>query len=221
MSIPNIFRAGLLGLGIAASAAPAAAATCIGACGHDLPGGDVTAAPIGGGSYSWVSTAGGVDGAGQLPGVGGTNGSEFSTSFVAAAGDQLRYVFNFVTSDGQSAPGQFVYEDYASVRLLDAASGALVAMLFNARTEPAGSIAPGDGLPAIDPGVTLTPASVGITPGSGAGGAPVWAPLGSSSGSCWGPGCGLTGWIESTYTIAAAGSYELVFGVTNWGRRRL
>ena len=217
MSISPVFRAALLGLAVAASSNPAAAATCVGSCGHDFADGDVSAAPVGDGTFGWVSTAGGIDGAGQLAGIGGTNGSTFTTSFVAAAGDQLRYVFNFVSSDGQSAPGEFIYEDYASVQLLDAATDALVAVLFNARTEPSGPIAPGDGLPPIDPGVTLNPASVGITLGSGANGGPVWAPLGGSSGTCWGPGCGLTGWVESTYTIAAGGSYKLQFAVTNWG----
>jgi len=49
---------------------------------------------------------------------------------------------------------------------------------------------------------------------------PVWDKLGDSSGGCFGGpgnGCGYTGWIKSTYTIADAGTYRLGFGVTNFG----
>ena len=48
------------------------------------------------------------------------------------------------------------------------------------------------------------------------GGAPTWAPLGDYSGFCYGPGCGFTGWVTSSFTIGSAGSYILEFGVTNW-----
>ncbi|MBL8769834.1 MAG: NF038132 family protein [Phenylobacterium sp.] len=195
----------------------AQAAVCIGACGTLGADGDVTAPP-GGSSYGWVSTAGGVTGKGQIDSVGGTNGSAFITSsFAANAGDNLHYDFNFVSSDGQSGEGSFIYEDYAFVQLVDAFSGDLIAMLFNARTEPAGLISPGLGLPPVDPGVTLTPPTSPLTLGSGANGGPVWSPLGSYSGACWGPGCGLTGWISADYTVAEDGDYRLVFGVSNWG----
>lgn len=203
----------LLGL----AAGDAAASTCVGSCGVLGADGDVTAPP-GAATYGWVSTFGGLDGQGQLPGVGGTNGSAFTTNaFAAAAGEALKYNFNFVSSDGQSAPGEFIYEDYGFVELVDANTDALVAMLFNARTEPATLTVPGSGLPAIDPGVTLTPSTSSIQIGTGAGGGPLWSPLGDSSGTCWGPGCGYTGWIASNYTIAATGDYKLVFGVSNWG----
>ena len=196
---------------------PASAATCMGKCGVLGADGDVVAPPVGS-TYGYISTFGGVDGAGQLSSVGGTDGSAFTTSmFTATAGQNLQYQFNFVTSDGQNGPGTFIYEDYASVQLVDAASGSLVAMLFNARTEPAGLIVPGTGLPPIDPGVTLTPSTVPITLGSGANGGPLWSPLGAYSGECWGPGCGYTGWVQSDYTVAASGNYKLVFGVSNWG----
>ncbi len=198
----------------------ASAASCIGKCGTLGANGDVTAPP-GGGTYGWVSTFGGVTGAGQLPTIGGTNGSQFTTSaFTATAGQNLHYEFNFITSDGQFDPGGFIYEDYGSVQLIDVTTGNSI-MLFNARTEPSGTIAPGTGLPPIDPGVTLTPLDVPISPGSGTGtnnfpGGPVWSPLGSSSGTCYGAGCGLTGWIASDYTVATSGTYQLVFGVSNW-----
>lgn len=207
-----------LTLGVLAAAGTAsAAATCVGACGVAAANGDV-AAPPGGGNYSWISTAGGVNGAGQIPAVGGTDGSALtSAAFTANAGQTLGYDFNFVTSDGQNGRGAFVYEDYAWVELIDANSSAVVATLFTARTEPTGSIVPGAGLPGVDPGVTLTPGAVPISAGSGASGAPNWAPLQAYSGQCWGGGCGLTGWVHSDFVVQTSGAYKVVFGVSNWG----
>jgi len=200
-----------------AMAGSASAATCIGSCGVSGANGDVSAPP-GGGSYSWISTAGGVNGAGQLPSIGGTNGSQLTSgTFSGAAGQNLGYTFKFVTSDGQAGAGSFIYQDYAWVKLLNAVTNATVATLFTARTEPAGSIVPGKGLPAVASGVSLHPATVPISSGSGAGGAPVWAPLGGSSGTCWGAGCGLTSWVASNYTLQSSGLYKVVFGVSNWG----
>ncbi len=150
-------------------------------------------------------------GAGQLPGVGGTNGTTYKTSaFTAAAGDTLRYFFNYVSSDGQSAPGEFVYEDYTWAQLQDTV-GNVVATLITARTEPSGNIIPGAGIP-IPVDAVLTPSSVTIT-----GGAPTWSPLGTWSNQCWGPGCGYTNWVQSDYTIQNGGTYVLAFGVSNWG----
>ena len=204
-------------------AAPAAAQTCVGSCGTDVANGDVTV-PTGFSSYTYITTNGGVAGAGSL-GVGGeTDGSQLTTAvFSATAGSQLQYDFNYITSDGSG------YPDYAWAEL-ETSTGTPVALLFTARTEPSGNIVPGNGLPATSPGVTLNPGSVVITPGSGTGcggpfnnspgcnspaGGPVWSELGQWSGTCWAAGCGLTGWVTSDYTIAAAGNYELVFGVTN------
>ena len=83
------------------------AATCVGACGT-LGANGVVIAPPSGGTYTYVTTEGGVSGAGQLPGEGGTNGSLYTTSaFGAAAGDDLEFWFNYVTSDGSG------YADYA------------------------------------------------------------------------------------------------------------
>jgi hypothetical protein len=222
----NLLRVGgaaaALALALAFGVQGASAGSCIGSCGNNMgPDGDVTAPPISS-TYSWISTYGGVDGAGQLPGIGGTDGSSLtSSSFTAAAGDNLRYYFNFVSSDGQSVPGSFIYEDYGWVQLVNLATNATT-MLFNGRAEPIGLTVPGQGLPPIDPAVTLTPASSGMNTGTGAGGGPVWSPLGDPalggySGACWGPGCGFSGWIQSDYTVPTDGAYELVFGVTNWG----
>src|SRR5512135_2998838 len=117
--MPKFSRASSLRLAGAACAslalavgAPAVAGTCVGACGSLGANGDVTASPSGAAQYGWISTYGGVDGVGQLPSVLGTDGSTFTTSaFSATAGDNLQYYFNFVTSDGQNGPGQFIYED--------------------------------------------------------------------------------------------------------------
>jgi hypothetical protein len=207
-------------LSLAASGA-ANAATCTGSCGTGVANGDV-ANPSGASSYGWVSTFGGADGAGQLAGIGGTNGSSFTTSmFHAQAGQNLSYYFNYISSDGQDGAGQFVFEDYASVQLIDAVTGQAVAVLFDARSEPTGNIVPGAGLPPIDPGVTLTPSSATMKSGSGVNGnlpgGPVWSQLGDYSGWCWGAGCGQTGWIQSNYQVSQTGDYQLAFGVTNWG----
>ncbi len=204
------FAAAALAAGlITLSAGAATAATCVGACGVRSADG-VVVAPPNSPSYRWISTWGGVTGAGQISTVGGTNGSTFTSSvFSAAGGADLEFYFNYVTSDGQNGSDGFIYEDYTWVELQTAAAEH-VAYLFTARTEPTGTIVPGDGLPGVT--ATLTPASVPII-----GGAPNWSRLGDYSNQCWGPGCGYTGWIRSNYTIADSGSYQLVFGVTNWG----
>ena len=132
-------RASLLAaVGVAASilltATGGSAAVCVGQCGVLGANGDVTA-PSAGLTYGWISTFGGPTGGGQIASVGGTNGSSFiTTSFVATAGQNLHYSFNFVSSDGQSQPGTFIFEDYAFVELIDLANGGSTTMLFNART---------------------------------------------------------------------------------------
>jgi hypothetical protein len=203
-------------LGIAAFVAVSALATAteskaisltgwsgVGNFGTSGANGVVTLAPNNAdGQYGYVSTNQGVIGVG-LPGIGGTNGSTVTSSlFSANAGDSLRFFFNYVTSDG----GNFA--DYGWAQLLDAASNP-VALLFTARTTPGGDTAPGFGLPPL--GATLTPASTPIIPG-----APNWSALGISSGTCFSPGCGYTGWIQASYNILTEGSYRLQFGVVNW-----
>ena len=189
-------------LGVA-SATGASADTCVGNCGTLGANGVVTTSPLGG-SYQYISTNGGAFGEGQLASVGGTNGSQFTTSqFSANAGSVLNFYFNYVTSDGAG------YADYTFAQLQPLAGSAIT--LFTARTTTVGNTSPGFGLPANDPGVTLTPASTAIISGP-----PSWSALGGSSGTCYDTGCGYTGWIQSTYTIQDAGLYSLTFGVTNW-----
>ena len=63
-------------------------------------------------------------------------------------------------------------------------------------------------MPAI--AAVTTPSTVTIIPGG-----PSWSPLGRDSGTCYGIGCGYTGWVQSDYTIAASGNYYLELGVMN------
>ena len=196
-------------MAIAFSAAPASAGTCIGNCGTSGADGDIGLSPTGNPSYSYVSTwDGSPTTAGEIASVGDNDGgpntgSQFTTSlFSAAAGDSLAFYFNYITSDGAG------FADYGWAELVDS-MGAHVAWLFTGRTQASGDIAPGFGLPALD--ATLTPATSPII-----GGAPDWSLLGGDNNSCYAAGCGYTGWIESTYTIASAGTYAVVFGVTNW-----
>ena len=180
--------------------------TCSGNCGTDGADGVVTLSPAASTAYEWVSTSGGAGGVGSLPtgAQGGeTDGSTLTTPvFSASAGTPLNFYFNYVTSDGGG------YADYAWAELFSA-SNAPVALLFTARTVPSGSIVPGAGLPA--PLATLTPSSVPII-----GGGSTWLPLGGDSGQCYDTGCGYTGWVQSSYTISAAGTYYLKVGVVNW-----
>jgi hypothetical protein len=121
----------------------------------------------------------------------------------------LSFRFNYITRDGGEFP------DYGFAHLFDAGLNRTV--LFNARTTPSGNTFPGGGLPAPSAGVTLTPPSATIIAG-----APNWSPLGVAENNsqalgtnCWAAGCGYTGWVTASFTIAAAGNYRLDFGVMN------
>lgn len=199
----------LLVLSIAATAGSVPAGwSCNGNCGTGVADGDVPLGPSGN-PYEWISTFGGINGVGSLAGVGGsghpTNGTVLTSStFTANADDALKFYFNYVSSDGDT------YVDYAWVQLVNVADSSLNVLLFTARSTPSG--VPGPDMPA--PAATL--GSFTFTPG-----APTWSPLGDSGtgSSCWhGPtmGCGYTGWISSSYNIAVAGDYYLLFGITNW-----
>ena len=191
------------------------ASTCVGTCGTGTANGDVTLPP-GFSSYNYVTTAGGPAGGGNLPslfgpaGVTSTNGSTFTTdAFTATAGEMINFNFNYVTSDGSSS-----FPDYAWAGLLSTDGGSNY-LIFSAQTQPTGNTVPGETLPALAPGTALVPTTSAIMAGSGSDGGPVWAALAEDSGSCYDPGCGLTGWIESQFTGEAAGSYTLEFGVSN------
>jgi hypothetical protein len=194
--------------GVCFTATPSQAATCIGNCGKVESGftGSVTAAPTNFGAYDWVSTSGGQSGAAKLPGTfssGSTTGSELiSDAFFGAAGQEVSFWFNYITSDGAG------FADYGFAQLINTTTNDVI-NLFTARTLASGTIVPGTNMPVVE--ATLSPATVPIKPG-----APVWAPLGGSSGTCYASGCGYTGWVESTYTLEASGSYQLRFGTANW-----
>lgn len=220
MNISNLGRligAGLLALGLHAFAPSATAQTfsgglpadwvCFGNCDTTGADGVVGLAPGGGSQVGYVSTDFGFIGASPFALGDESTGSRLASSvFGAAAGDRLALQFNYVSSDGDE------YADYAWARLVDAGSGATAAMLFSATTQPAGLLVPSANLPAVD--ATLTPATASIVNNS-----TVWSPLGSAddgAGSCWGAGCGSSGWVQSAFTFTSGGSYRLEFGVVNW-----
>ena len=188
-------------------AASASAYECFGNCGT-LGADGVVTAPPGGGDYQYVTTSGGEMGGGSLHvnGINETNGSRYvSDSFSVSAGDSLHFYFNYITSDGAAG-----YTDYAWVALRPLNGGADL-ILFTARSTPKGDTVPGFGLPGLADGVVLSPGSTPIING-----APVWGPLGGSSGDCFtGSGCGYTDWIGMDYIFADGGIYNLIFGVTN------
>lgn len=193
----TVVSALLMSLGMIGSSS---AAVCVGTCGTMGANGVVTASPQGG-DYNYVSTAGGVSMNGVNIGS-ETNGSTYSFSFLGNTNDELKFHFNFVTSDGSG------FADYAYVNLIGPSS---TITLFTARTTPSGNTVPGFGMPVISPGVTINPATVTVIPGG-----PAWAPLAGSSGACYSTGCGYTGWVDATYDLVETGTYSLLFGVVNW-----
>jgi hypothetical protein len=176
---------------------------CQGNCGTMNANGHVTTSPEGG-AYAYVTTAGSQYTPDGLAIGSETNGSVLRSSlFSAAAGDDLEFYFNYVTSDSAQ------YVEYAWARLLNQDLSE-AALLFNARTTDSGNTVPGFNLPGI--AATIIPASTPIIAGT------TWSALGAHSGTCYlnGPACGHTGWIKSLYDIATAGNYYLEFGVVNW-----
>ncbi len=202
---------GIIAIGTAASATTLPGiGDYVGNAGFGVANGDVgvpplAGVPLPGADYVYVTTD---DGDPLLTGLGlgsESGGSELTTfAFSALAGTELSYFFNFVTSDG----GDFA--DYAYVQLLNAADDSVAATLLTARTVAMGDVVPGFGMPAISAGVTLTPATSGILPGT------TWSELGVESGTCFDTGCGHTDWIETSFTIDTAGDYKFRFGVMNW-----
>jgi hypothetical protein len=188
---------------------------CVGTCGTDIANGDVTLPP-GFSSYEFVTTNGGPIGGGNLPaifgppGVNSTNGSTFTTSsFSTTPGELISFQFNYVTSDGSGFP------DYAWAGLMST-DGGTDYLIFSAQTQPPpADTVPGVTMPPLAPGASLVPPASPITPGSGTSGGPVWSHLGTSSGTCFATGCGLTGWIASMFNGEAADTYVLAFGVSN------
>lgn len=202
-----------------------AAWTCQGACLARPADGDITLSPAGSARYGVVATAGStVYGASPLALDGNsrgveTNGSVItSPAFTAAAGDRMDLWFNYASTDGKG------FDDYAWARLLDAASGQLVAWLFTARSSNSstGNIVPGDVVDRdeFDPDLVIVGYDQFDFQTRDASNPIDWSPLGDSNGSCWkdtAQGCGFTGWLQSRWSFAAAGSYRVEIGVVNWG----
>jgi hypothetical protein len=232
------FRTTLTWLGLAgtllAATAAHAADVALGGASWNTTGaagvisGDTTVpvSPLGNAQFGYITTAGGVYGTSPLvlrsEGRGTenqTNGTKVvSGSFNAGANEKLDLYFNYVSTDGRG------YDDYAWARLVNAGSNTTAAWLFTARSTNSanGSVVPGDVLNRqVDnklPDQLDAVLNDGNTVGFKVAGTQ-WAPLGFSSGICWDSAntCGPTGWIKSSFSIAASGNYYLEFGVNNWG----
>jgi len=163
--------------------------------------------PAQGAAFAYIDNRGGT-GTGAYGGTAGTTLQ--SAPITLAAGSVLSLKYAFMTNDGGG------FNDFAFIQLRDATSGAVVATLANANTSSAGAPsvpAQGGPAPAVSAGVTLSPSQAyfnGLS--TGPVGGDTYGP-GSYSG---GPG-GSTGWITSTYTIPATGSYRLFFLVSDVG----
>ena len=190
-----------LGLGMAAQAA-----TVAGTGGTGAVDGNMTAAPIGDGSFFYVTTNGGVGGVGLGLGSEATGSTYTFDQFTVGAGSTLSYSFNFFTTDS----GDFA--DYAWAMLTNVDTSATY-MLLTARTSSTGETVPGNGMPALDANASVSGTPVAIT-----GPAPTWSALGGDSGTCYNnaTGCGYTGWVDGGFLFADAGNYTLTFGVVNW-----
>lgn len=191
---------------------PLAGSTCTGNCGTIGANGNIgLSGNVGSTAHGWVSTASGVSAAANNVGFGlggETNGSKLAYNFnVANNNTSLSFKFQYITSDGTSS-----FIEYGYAKLTDIVNSNSI-ILFHARTTPTGNIVPGFGLPPIN--ATIVPSSTPVIANQ-----TTWSPLGGSSGACFqgaAAGCGRTDWITAQYTVAAAGNYQLEFGVINWG----
>ena len=192
----------------------------------------VPTSPLGNAQFGYVTTAGpegdynqtyntsplALESQGKGSGT-QTNGTKVRLgSFQATANEKLDLYFDYITTDGSG------YDDYAWARLIDAGNQSTAAWLFTARSTHSGNgnVVPGNVLNKQTD--NNLPKDLDATPNNGNTvnfniSSTVWAPLGSSSGSCWDSSntCGQTGWIKSSFTIATTGTYYLEFGVNNWG----
>jgi hypothetical protein len=200
--------------------------TCTGNCGTIGANGNIGLSGLAGSTaHGYVSSAGNAVnaaannigfnlGASLPPGqTGETNGSKLTYNFnIANPNTSLSFKFQYISSDGTSS-----FIEYGYARLRDLVNNSSI-ILFHARTTPTGNIVPGFGLPPI--AATISPATTPVIAGQ-----TTWSPLEGNSGQCYNPnnlpnngsGCGRTGWIDASYNVAAAGQYQLEFGVINWG----
>lgn len=187
--------------------------TCTGNCGTIGANGNIGLSGLAGSTaHGYVSSAGNAVTASSNGigfGLGGeTNGSKLTYNFnVVNPNTSLSFKFQYISSDGTSS-----FIEYGYARLHDLVNNSSI-VLFHARTTPTGNIVPGFGLPPI--AATITPSSTPVIAGQ-----TTWSPLGGDSGACYQGitnGCGRTGWIDASYTVANSGQYQLEFGVINWG----
>lgn len=201
--------------------------TTTGSAGSMAANGDITASPFANAQYGYVTTTSStvynvsplaLDPGGKGSGT-EANGSKItSSSFSALAGQTLSMSFNFVSTDGKG------YDDYAWAWLVNASDNSLAAWLFTAQSTNSNTqgIVPGKVVDKseFDPDEVITNyKDFAFTSKTSAD--PVsWSALGGWSGACWkenAEGCGFTGWLNSSITLAATGSYRVEIGVVNWG----
>jgi len=148
----------------------------------------VVGASLDGGNYGYVTTQNASLSVTGLS-LGDEEGGSYlrSSVFAANAGDELSFLFNYVTTDGRDEGGG-TFPDYAWARLLDTSFNEVARLVF---------VQTGDGSTTTGELVT-------------------WWPLGSSSCYVGvDAGCGYTDWQNVDYVFASGGNYVLEFGVVN------
>jgi len=199
----------------------------VGSAGSMAPSGDIAASPWTNAQYGYVTTAEStefqVSPLTLTPGGKGSgiehNGSKITSGiFSASAGQTLSMSFNFASTDGKG------YDDYAWARVINSSDDSLVAWLFAAQSTNSNTkgIVPGDVLDksAFDPDQVISNYKDFSFTSKTAEDPIDWSALKGSSGICWkdnAEGCGFTGWLNSSITLANSGSYRVEIGVVNWG----
>jgi PEP-CTERM motif len=202
---------------------------CTGQCGTLGADGDITASPLGNAQYAYVTTSGSqafdvspielTESGGNSTLFTDTNGSAYtSPTFTLQAGQSVGAWFNYASTDGKG------FDDYAWGRLVNVANPTDVTYMFTARSTNSNkqSIVPGD----LEVGFDAASAIVNYDDfdfqvRNTAIGDPIdWSALGLDNGLCWredAQGCGFTGWLSSSVTVANTGSYRFEAGVVNFG----
>ncbi|WP_201493847.1 NF038132 family protein [Rubrivivax sp. A210] len=142
------------------------------------------------------------------------NGSRIrSAAFTANAGDTFTAAFNYITTDGSE------FSDYGWARIVNATNFSTVGWLVTVRSgnRNTGSMIPGGVTDEYDPRDTITNFDTFNFVERTAANAPLFSGLGNASGQCYDTvnSCGFTGWLRTTHSFAAAGSYRLEVGVIN------
>ncbi|CAD5374000.1 putative PEP-CTERM exosortase interaction domain-containing protein [Rubrivivax sp. A210] len=198
--------------------------TTVGVSGATPANGSITelAGAYANGSLGYVSTAGSTAiGAALTPSLqfNEQNGSRIrSAAFSANAGDTFAAAFNYITTDGSGFP------DYAWARIVRADISAAtitntVGWLVTVRSgnSDSGTMIPGGVTDEYRPRDTITNFDTFNFNARTANNPPLFSGLGDATGQCFNlvSDCGFTGWLRTTHTFAAAGSYRLEVGVMN------